>query len=149
MRRLLPPLAAVLLGLALVALPVLAEKANLSPKELRETATHVVTGEVVSVYAKTETKESWKYVRYVAELRVEASEKGDGLAKGDLVYVRYWTRSWSGLGVMPPSTNGHRGIPKEGEKVRVYLARNAYDGFSKENTDGGFNVIGANGFEKP
>jgi hypothetical protein len=133
----------------LVVVPVRAEKANLSPKELRETATHVAAGQVVAIYERTETKENWKYVRYVAELRVEASEKGDGVAKGDLLYVRYWTRSWAGPGVMPPSTNGHRGLPNAGETIRVYLARNAYDGFSKENTDGGFNVIGANGFEKP
>ena len=38
-----------------------------------------------------------------------------------------------------------RRIPKEGDRVRVYLARNAYDGFG-DNGDGGFNVIGANGF---
>jgi hypothetical protein len=30
----------------------------------------------------------------------------------------------------------------------VYLARNAHDGFDPDNKDGGFNVIGANGFEK-
>jgi hypothetical protein len=29
----------------------------------------------------------------------------------------------------------------------VYLARNAYDGYTFDNKDGGFNVIGANGFE--
>ena len=29
----------------------------------------------------------------------------------------------------------------------LYLACNAYDGFTQANTDGGFNVIGPNGFE--
>jgi hypothetical protein len=47
----------------------------------------------------------------------------------------------------PPSTSGHRGLPEEGDRVRVYLARNAYDGFTDQNEDGGYNVIGANGFE--
>ena len=33
--------------------------------------------------------------------------------------------------------------------MRIYLARNIYDEFSrKKNMDGGFNVIGANGFER-
>jgi hypothetical protein len=49
---------------------------------------------------------------------------------------------------MPPGTNGHRGCPSEGATLRIYLARNAYDGFSDDNKDGGFNVIGANGFEE-
>ena len=31
--------------------------------------------------------------------------------------------------------------------VLANLARNAYDGFTQDNTDGGFNVIGPNGFE--
>ena len=49
---------------------------------------------------------------------------------------------------VPPSSPGHMGTPVEGDTVRVYLARNAYDGFTMDNTDGGFNVIGGNGFEK-
>ncbi|MBM4002009.1 MAG: hypothetical protein FJ295_01795 [Planctomycetes bacterium] len=46
----------------------------------------------------------------------------------------------------PPDTSGHRGLPREGQSIRVFLARNAYNGFG-ETKDGGFNVIGANGFE--
>jgi hypothetical protein len=127
--------------------PVRAEKVNLSPEQLRRTATHVVTGQVTAVYARTETEGDWKYTRYVAEVRVGECEKGDGIKKGDLVYVRYWRRSWVGKGPVPPSTAGHRGLPREGDSIRAYLARNAYDGFDPNNKDGGFNVIGANGFE--
>ena len=36
---------------------------------------------------------------------------------------------------------------RDGATIRAYLARNACDGFG-ETKDGGFNVIGANGFEK-
>ena len=74
-------------------------------------------------------------------------EKGEGPAKGGLVYARYWTREWTGKGPMPPGTSGHKGCPSEGKTLRIYLARNAYDGFSDGNKDGGYNVIGANGFE--
>jgi hypothetical protein len=61
------------------------------------------------------------------------------------VYVRYWHRE--SVGAPRLDTNGHRGLPKQDEILRIYLARNAYNGFGTTN-DGGFDVIGANGFEK-
>jgi hypothetical protein len=139
-------LMAVVVPAALLA-RALAEKVNMSPEELRKTATHVVTGPVLAIYERTRTEGDFRVTRYVAEVRVDACEKGDAIKKGDLVYVRYWRRSWVGRGQMPPDTLGHRGLPGEGDTVRVYLARNAYDGFDPNNKDGGFNVIGANGFE--
>jgi len=138
---------AVITSAALVT-PLRAEKIDMSPEELRKTATHVITGQVTAVYQRTETASDWKYTKYVAEVRVEKCEKGDGLKKGDLVYARYWRRAWIGKGQVPPSTSGHRGLPSDGESLRIYLAQNAYDGFGLENKDGGFNVIGANGVEK-
>lgn len=127
--------------------PARAEKAPMSPEELLKKATHVVTGKVAAVYSRAAKDGDWQYTHYVAEVKVDACEKGDGIKKGEPVYVRYWRRSWAGEGRVPPSTAGHRGLPAEGAAVRVYLARNAYDGFGDGNTDGGFNVIGANGFE--
>ena len=47
---------------------------------------------------------------------------------------------------LPESTSGHWGLPKEGDAVRVYLARSGYDGFSKDNKDGGLNVVFGDGF---
>jgi hypothetical protein len=126
----------------------LAEKVSMSPSELRQTATHVIVGKVLAVYERTATQGDWRYTHYVAETQVLTSEKGSGLRKGDLVYARYWRRSWNGKGRQPPSTSGHRGLPKSGDTIRIYMARNAYDGFTEQNSDGGFNVIGANGFEQ-
>jgi hypothetical protein len=123
-----------------------AEKVPLSPEQLRATATHIVVGQVTAVYTRTETSGDWKYTHFIAEVRIAETEKGDGLKKGDPVYARYWQRYWVGAGKQPPSTNGHNGLPNGGDTIRVYLARNAYDGFGHTN-DGGFNVIGANGFE--
>ena len=128
--------------------PVRAEKPSMSVAELQKTATHVVTGQVTAIYQQTEVEGNWKYTRCVAEIRVSQCEKGDGLKPADLVYVRYWHRGWTGKDPVPPSTSGHRGLPAKNEFVRVYLARNAYDGFSDDNNDGGYNVIGADGFEK-
>lgn len=126
-----------------------AERANLSADALREASTHAVLGKVGAIYSRKSTEANWHYTRFVAEVQVHEVEKGDGVAANDLVYVRYWTRTWAGAGAMPPSASGHRGLPQEGDVVRIYLARNAYDGFSKDNNDGGFNVFGANGFEVP
>ena len=127
---------------------VRAEKSPLSPDELRKTATHVVTGRVAAVFERTEVAGDWKYTRFVAEVRVDECEKGDGHRKGELVYVRYYRRARGGVGEQPPSSPGHTELPAVGDAVRVYMAQNAYDGFTSDNTDGGFNVIGANGFEK-
>ncbi len=137
-----------LAALALLALvPALAEKVDMGPDQLRESATHVVTGTVRAIYGRQVKDDKWLTTHRVAEVVIGELEKGEGLEKGGLVYARYWTREWTGGGMVPPSTNGHRGVPAEGQTLRFYLARNAYDGFSQDNQDGGFNVIGANGFE--
>ncbi len=124
------------------------EKVDLSPAQLLNTATHVIDGQVLAVFERTETHGNWRYTKYVAEVRVDKSDKGEGIKNGELIYVRYWQREWIGKGDVPPSTTGHRGLPKDRDSIRMYLARNAYDGFSNDNNDGGFNVIGANGFQK-
>lgn len=69
---------AVVTSLALVT-PLRAEKVDMSPEELRKTATHVITGQVTTVYERTKTIGDWKYTKYVAEIRVEEGEKGDGV----------------------------------------------------------------------
>ena len=138
---------------AFAASPLAPEKANLSPEKLRELSTHVVVGEVRAVYTRTAQEGSWEVTHHLAEVAPSSVEKGELPSAGEeegngLVYVRYWTRRWTGLFSAPPSTNGHRGLPSTGETLRIYLARNAYDGFQTDNEDGGFNVIGANGFER-
>jgi hypothetical protein len=46
---------------ATLVLPAPAEKVNLSPQELRDTATHVLRGRVNAVYARTEAGGDWRY----------------------------------------------------------------------------------------
>jgi hypothetical protein len=133
-----------------LAAPAWPLKPDLSPDRLGRMATHVVTGKVTAVYERTETVDDWNYTRYVAEVRVDGCEKGDGVKKGDIVYVRYWRRAWAGKGAPNPRavTYQYRHLPGAGEALRIYLARNSYDGFTVDNKDGGFNVIGPNGFEQ-
>jgi hypothetical protein len=134
---------------AAVAVPVpCREKPDMSPEKLRELATHVVVGDVVQIWTREESKGFWDFTHYVAEIAVGEVEKGKGVQAGELLYARYWTKQWDGPGPPPADTNGHRGLPKSGERARVYLARDGYDGFGTTN-DHGFNVIGANGFERP
>lgn len=141
-----------LLSLTFVALSGtsgFAEKEDMTPQALRDASTHVVLGEVKAIYSRKTTEGDWRYTRYVAEVKVQKVEKGTGIAAGSLVYVRYWTRVWASRAPIPPTTAGHRDLPIEGQSLRMYLAQNANDGFTDANRDGGFNVIGANGFEVP
>jgi hypothetical protein len=122
------------------------EKPDLPPDTLAKIATHVVVGEVRQIWSRGETGSGWKTQRFVAEIAIERVEEGTAdLCPGELVYVRYWHRRWIGPGSGPDDTTGHRGRPDEGDRVRVYLARDAYDGFWRTD-DHGYNVVGANGF---
>lgn len=119
------------------------------PERLFETATDVVDGEVRAVYTREERDGSWRVTRCVAEIAVTAVSKGDSLEPGELVYVRYFHRRWSGWTTPPPSTNGHRYLPEAGQLVTAHLARNESDGFDRENDDGGYNLVFPNGFLYP
>jgi hypothetical protein len=123
------------------------EKVDLSQEQLEKTATHVVIGTVRNIYHRKQQKGPWDTTHFLAEVQVHEVEKGGGISKDQPLYARYWSRRFTGR-TAPPSTNGHRGLPQTGARVRIYLARNAYDGFTRDNLDGGFNVIGANGFGK-
>lgn len=137
-----------LLSVAMFCCEIKAEKPPSSTEQLLKESTNVVTGTVKAVYKRTEKKDSWEYTHYVAEIRVKEAEKGNGIAADSLIYARYWQKQWKGKGSPPPDTSGHYPIPNSNDNVRVYLARNSYDGFTDQNEDGGFNVIGTNGFEK-
>jgi hypothetical protein len=135
------------LFLTFVATLAWAEKVDMSPEELVKTATHIVDGQVMAIYERKTSDDKWANTSFVAEVRVNKAEKGEkDLEKDDLVYIRYWHRNWIANRDPEPNTNGHRGLPAEGDHIRVYLARNAYNGFG-QTQDGGFDVIGANGFE--
>ena len=56
---------------------------------------------VVGIYERTEVKGDWRYTRYVAEIRVTDTEKGEGIDESGMVYARYWKRRWIAAGHMP------------------------------------------------
>ena len=137
-----------LIGTLLLGLvPAIAEKPMSSPAQLAANATHIVRGTVGRVFTRVRRHGTWENTDYVAEVKVAAVEKGEGIQLDRPLYARYWTKHWKGPGYPPPGTSGHSDLPKEGAAVRLYLARNANDGFGTEQHDGGYNVLGVNGIQ--
>lgn len=106
-----------------------------------------MTGEVTAVYQRTETTGDSKYTWYVVHVRVEECENGDTVKKGDLVYAGYWLNEWIGKVEQPPSHSGHLGLWSHGQSLHVHMLHYTTGGLG-ENNDGGFGVIGPNGFGK-
>ena len=96
----------------LTAILVHADVPLASKAELREEATHIVIGEVQTVFSATTESNDWVDTKSVAEISVQNVEKGDRLLAGDLVYGRFWNRRWVGEGdpdpVISVDRHGHR-----------------------------------------
>ena len=126
-------------------------KAPSSKQELETIATHIVVGKVQAVDSYKEREgiplvSGYEYDHKVAEVKIEKVEKGN--ISESLVYVRYWSRTWKGIGLPPPGGQSYENQPKKDQTCRFYLARNSYDGWSQEgNNDGGYNVVYVNGIQ--
>ena len=126
-------------------------KAPSSKQQLETIATHIVVGKVQAVYSYKEREGSPLVSGYeddhkVAEVKIEKVEKGK--ISESLLYARYWSRTWKGIGLPPPGGQSYENQPKKGQTCRFYLARNAYDGWSRKgNKDGGYNVVYVNGIQ--
>jgi hypothetical protein len=78
-----------------------AAKAPASKQQLESIATHIVVGNVQAVYSYKEREgiplvSGYEYDHKVAEVKIEKVEKGE--ISESLVYVRYWSRTWKGIG---------------------------------------------------
>jgi len=125
-------------------------KAPSSKQQLETIATHIVVGKVQAVYSYKEQEgiplvSGYEYYHKVAEVKIEKVEKGK--ISESLVYVRYWSRKWIGLGFPPPGGQSYENQPKKGQAYRFYLAKNSFDGWKDGNKDGGFNVVYVNGIQ--
>ena len=126
-------------------------KAPSSKQQLETIATHIVVGKVQAVYSYKEREgiplvSGYEYDHKVAEVKIEKVEKGK--ISESLLYARYWSRTWKGIGLPPPGGQSYENQPKKGQACRFYLARNAYDGWSRKgNKDGGYNVVYVNGIQ--
>jgi hypothetical protein len=131
-------------GLAIFPAVGSAEKPLMTAAEMRELASDVVVGKVKAIYTRAEQEGDWKVTHSVAEVRVDAVEKGQSTEPGKLIYVRFWQRQWNSDAPQPPDTNGHDGVGKVGDAARFYLVTKGYDG-AGQNTDGGYNLVFRNG----
>ena len=114
----------VVLGLAKEAF------AERRPEE-RSEATHVIVGTVEGVYVRE--KGDTRY--YLVEISIEKVEKGDGFKPGATFYVGcyLWTPDYyKGKKLTPQEQTRltlrggpYDGVPKEGERVRVYAKHQA------------------------
>ena len=69
--------------LAAALAPSRAERVPMSSEELKSRATHIIVGQVLGVYGKTSEARGFQDTHYVAEVRVEKAERGEGL-RGEL-----------------------------------------------------------------
>jgi hypothetical protein len=95
-------------------------------------------------YSRKEKNNNYEYTHYVAQVKVDKLEKGEGI---------------SGLVYAPISTSSGSERRHAAAQAVTILARklvkpiasiwheNAYDGMNDENKDGGYNVIYGNGFQ--
>ena len=125
-------------------------KAPSSKLELETIATHIVVGKVQAVYSYKEREgiplvSGYEYDHKVAEVKIAKVEKGKIFE--NLVYVRYWSRAWKGIGLPPPGGQSYHPQPKKGDQCRFYLSKNSFDGWTDENQDGGYNVVYLNGVQ--
>jgi hypothetical protein len=115
----------------LVALGLAAEAFAERRPEERSEATHVILGTVAGVYVRE--KGDTRY--YLVEIAIEAVEKGEGFQPGGTFYVGcyLWTPDYyKGKKLTPKEEKqlalrgpAYGGVPKEGERVRVYAKHQA------------------------
>jgi hypothetical protein len=109
-----------------------------SPEQLREAASHVVTGQVVTVEVRSAYSDievgGFDHAIWCA-IVVDAAEKGEGVRPGDKLVVRcFRPKARLALGQFA-SLQGHSPIPAPGQQVRAYLQKGR-----------GYYVVHPNGF---
>jgi len=115
----------------LAALGLAAETCAERRPEQRSEATHVILGTVAGVYLRQ--KGDTRY--YLVEIAIEKVEKGEGFKPGGTFYVGcyLWTPDYyKGKKLTPEEQKqlafrgaAYDGVPKEGERVRVYAKHQA------------------------
>ena len=115
----------------LAALGLAAETCAERRPEQRSEATHVILGTVAGVYLRQ--KGDTRY--YLVEIAIEKVEKGEGFKPGGTFYVGcyLWTPDYyKGKKLTPEEQKqlalrgaAYDGVPREGERVRVYAKHQA------------------------
>jgi hypothetical protein len=125
--------------LMLLSMSSFAVPPQMSDAVLQRLATLIVTGTVVRMVETHEENEGVIHFDGIAEIVVETIDKGSGVTVGDTIIARYFHEVPSESNLQGRTTNGHRGIPQQSERVQVFL---------KESRGKGFDVLMPNGFSK-
>jgi hypothetical protein len=149
-RKVIPHFSGLILLFLLACPSAWGTKVPSSKDQLEKIANHVVVGKVQAIYSYMERDgisvlSGYEYDKKVAEVKIEKVEKGK-IAES-LIYIRYWSREWKGLGLPLPGGQSYEPQPKKGQIFLFYLAKNAYEGWSKGSQDGGYNVVYVNGVQ--
>jgi hypothetical protein len=146
-------LASVLL-VGLLSNTLMAAVPSMTPKQLREYATHMVKGKVIKIDFESVRKGNVHVTSYRAKVKITKVEKGQDLRVGSYVYILYCDEEWLGeIGANDlPETVSHSNRPHEGQTLRIYMKRDrqAADGsrLKEKNKDANFDVLLPNGFEE-
>lgn len=136
----------VTLGLASAS----AERAPLSPEQLKQESTHIFEGEVLGVYSREAKSALYGkgtlLTRYIIEIEVDKVVEGKDVEPKDVVYVRAWRLKRRGAAGLVPGPSGHFLIPEKGDTVRVYAAQGRYRPTGQ--TDRGMTVVYPNGMSQ-
>jgi hypothetical protein len=108
----------VFVGLFVLLLLPCTEVPAARPIESRDNAYYVFIGTVRAVHMQ-ETK---GYRDYIVELIVEQVTKGDGLKKG-ASFLAFCYQRKQGVDGLEFDSAGHKTVPKEGQRVRVFVKR--------------------------
>jgi hypothetical protein len=97
-------------------------KAPSSKQQLETIATHIVVGKVQAVYSYKERAGiplvgGYEYDHKIAEVKIDKVEKGK--ISESLVYVRYWSRTWKGIGLPRPGGTVLRKPAEKGSDLPV------------------------------
>jgi hypothetical protein len=115
----------------LVVLGLAAETLGERAPESRDQATHVVVGTVAGVYMREEKDTRY----YLVEIAIEKMEKGEGFKAGETFYVGCYLLNpdyYKGKVLTEDEKkqlalrgSAYSGVPKEGERIRVYAKHDA------------------------
>ena len=108
-------LAILLIALSCALIVVAGALAEL-PRELKKSASFIVTGRVSKVFKRRDPRE---HNEFLVQIRIEVVERGEGFREGDVIYAFAFQRRPDGR----PETAaaGHRAIPKEGQRIRAWI----------------------------
>ncbi|NNE92974.1 MAG: hypothetical protein HKN23_15120 [Verrucomicrobiales bacterium] len=111
--------------LVLFSFSAWAAKAPVGKEELKKTATHIFTGEVVDVQSKETKSKIEKGLGihtdriYTIKIKIASVKKGKGVAVGDEIIVEAWRPAKR---IPPePGLQGHESIPKKGGHVTIFV----------------------------